>query len=73
VLPNLVVTLTTDLLLQLIPLDVPKTTESYYAYSQRNIVADIKDTVCRVPDSAFDGDLSPFCLFLFNIANMLIF
>jgi len=55
-LPNLLITLTNDLFYwQLIPLDVPNTTDSYYAYMQRAIVADIKESVCRVPDSAFDG------------------
>lgn len=39
---------------ELIPLDLPNTTDSYYAYAQRAIVADIKESICRVPDSAFD-------------------
>ncbi|XP_024383760.1 actin-related protein 4 [Physcomitrium patens] len=39
---------------ELIPLDPPNTTDSYYAYAQRAIVADIKESICRVPDSAFD-------------------
>lgn len=39
---------------ELIPVDLPNTTESYYTYSQRAIVADAKESVCRVPDSAYD-------------------
>lgn len=42
---------------QTIPVDVPNTTESYHTYVQRTIVADIKESVCRVPDSAFDGNV----------------
>lgn len=47
---------------QVIKLDLPGTTDSYKSYWQRAIVADIKETVCRVPDTAFDGnDSFPLC------------
>jgi len=39
---------------EVIKLDLPGTTDSYKSYWQRAIVADIKETVCRVPDTAFD-------------------
>ncbi|KAF7851910.1 hypothetical protein BT93_L1625 [Corymbia citriodora subsp. variegata] len=35
-------------------LDFPSTTESYRLYSQRVIASDIKDSVCRAPDSPYD-------------------
>lgn len=35
-------------------LEFPSTTESYYRYMQRQVAADIKEAVCRVPDSNFD-------------------
>ncbi|XP_030535458.1 actin-related protein 4 [Rhodamnia argentea] len=34
--------------------DFPSTTESYRLYSQRVIASDIKDSVCRAPDSPYD-------------------
>lgn len=34
--------------------DFPNTTESYRLYSQRVIASDIKDSVCRAPDSPYD-------------------
>ncbi|CAM6103996.1 unnamed protein product [Calypogeia fissa] len=34
--------------------DVPHTTESYRLYMQRAIAADVKEVVCRVPDSPFE-------------------
>ncbi|URE41869.1 hypothetical protein MUK42_15495 [Musa troglodytarum] len=37
-----------------IDLDIPNTTESYKLYSQRAIASDIKESVCRVPDTAFE-------------------
>ncbi|KAG6512741.1 actin-related protein 4-like [Zingiber officinale] len=39
---------------QIINLDFPNTTESYKLYSQRAIASDIKESVCRVPDTAFE-------------------
>ncbi|XP_010940353.1 actin-related protein 4 [Elaeis guineensis] len=39
---------------QTIDLDFPNTTESYKLYSQRVIASDVKECVCRVPDTAFD-------------------
>ncbi|KAG6516497.1 hypothetical protein ZIOFF_026962 [Zingiber officinale] len=39
----------------IINLDFPNTTESYKLYSQRAIASDIKESVCRVPDTAFEG------------------
>ncbi|XP_051134818.1 actin-related protein 4 [Andrographis paniculata] len=39
---------------QVFDLDVPKTTESYKLYSQRVIVDDIKECVCRAPDTPYD-------------------
>ncbi|CAL9132401.1 unnamed protein product [Musa textilis] len=39
---------------QTIDLDIPNTTESYKLYSQRAIASDIKESVCRVPDTAFE-------------------
>ncbi|KAJ7531089.1 hypothetical protein O6H91_14G031900 [Diphasiastrum complanatum] len=34
--------------------DFPNTTESYCKYMQRVVAADIKEAVCRVPDTTFD-------------------
>ncbi|XP_073058192.1 actin-related protein 4-like isoform X2 [Primulina eburnea] len=39
---------------QIVDLDFPNTTESYKLYSQRVIVGDIKECVCRVPDTPYD-------------------
>ncbi|PIM99716.1 hypothetical protein CDL12_27787 [Handroanthus impetiginosus] len=39
---------------QVVNLDFPNTTESYKLYSQRVIVDDIKECVCRMPDTPFD-------------------
>ncbi|XP_020579051.1 actin-related protein 4 [Phalaenopsis equestris] len=39
---------------QTIDLDFPNTTESYKLYSQRVIASDIKECVCRVPDTPYD-------------------
>ncbi|KAH7288136.1 hypothetical protein KP509_31G013900 [Ceratopteris richardii] len=39
---------------ELVKLEFPNTTESYYRYMQRQIAADIKESVCRVADSNFD-------------------
>ncbi|KMZ67761.1 Actin-related protein [Zostera marina] len=39
---------------QTIDLNFPMTTESYKLYSQRVIASDIKECVCRTPDSPFD-------------------
>jgi actin-like protein 6A len=38
------------------PVEFPNTTESYYKYMQRVIAADVKEAVCRVPDSPFDDN-----------------
>ncbi|XP_020221948.1 actin-related protein 4 isoform X1 [Cajanus cajan] len=40
--------------LQTVDLDFPHTTESYKLYSQRVIASDIKECVCRTPDSPYD-------------------
>uniref|UniRef100_A0A0D9X463 Actin-related protein 4 n=1 Tax=Leersia perrieri TaxID=77586 RepID=A0A0D9X463_9ORYZ len=37
-----------------VDLDLPNTTESYKLYCMRAIASDIKESVCRVPDTAFD-------------------
>jgi actin-like protein 6A len=42
--------------LQVTPVEFPNTTESYYKYMQRVIAADVKEAVCRVPDSPFDDN-----------------
>ncbi|XP_022871519.1 actin-related protein 4-like [Olea europaea var. sylvestris] len=39
---------------QTVDLDFPNTTESYKLYSQRVIVSDIKECVCRAPDTPYD-------------------
>ncbi|EFJ32170.1 hypothetical protein SELMODRAFT_266988 [Selaginella moellendorffii] len=39
---------------EIVNLDFPNTTDSYRRYMQRVIAADIKETVCRVPDGIFD-------------------
>ncbi|GMH20904.1 hypothetical protein Nepgr_022746 [Nepenthes gracilis] len=39
---------------QTIDLDFPNTTESYKLYCQRVIASDIKDCVCRAPDTLYD-------------------
>lgn len=39
---------------QTIDLDFPGTTESYKLYSQRVIASDIKESVCRAPDTPYD-------------------
>ncbi|KAE9458208.1 hypothetical protein C3L33_09887, partial [Rhododendron williamsianum] len=40
---------------QTVDLDFPNTTESYRLYSQRVIAGDIKECVCRAPDTPYDG------------------
>ncbi|XP_022850063.1 actin-related protein 4-like [Olea europaea var. sylvestris] len=37
-----------------VDLDFPNTTESYKLYSQRMIASDIKECVCRAPDTPYD-------------------
>ncbi|XP_022134917.1 actin-related protein 4 [Momordica charantia] len=39
---------------QIVDLDFPNTTESYKLYSQRVIASDIKECVCRAPDTPYD-------------------
>ncbi|KAG9144413.1 hypothetical protein Leryth_017539 [Lithospermum erythrorhizon] len=39
---------------QVVDLDFPNTTESYKLYSQRLIASDIKECVCRAPDTPYD-------------------
>jgi len=39
---------------KIVDLDLPNTTESYRLYRMRAIASDIKESVCRVPDTAFD-------------------
>ncbi|KAI4331513.1 hypothetical protein MLD38_029698 [Melastoma candidum] len=39
---------------QTVDVDFPNTTESYRLYSQRVIASDIKESVCRAPDTAYD-------------------
>ncbi|KAL6973551.1 Actin-related protein 4 [Sarracenia purpurea var. burkii] len=39
---------------QTVDLDFPNTTESYKLYSQRVIASDIKECVCRAPDTPYD-------------------
>ncbi|KAJ4713353.1 Actin-related protein [Melia azedarach] len=39
---------------QIVDIDFPNTTESYKLYSQRVIASDIKDCVCRAPDTPYD-------------------
>ncbi|PIN00794.1 Actin-related protein - Arp6p [Handroanthus impetiginosus] len=39
---------------QVVDLDCPNTTESYKLYCQRVIVGDIKECVCRAPDTPYD-------------------
>ncbi|KAL3570894.1 hypothetical protein D5086_028143 [Populus alba] len=39
---------------QTVDLDFPSTTESYRLYSQRVIASDIKECVCRAPDTPYD-------------------
>ncbi|GLJ32671.1 hypothetical protein SUGI_0657350 [Cryptomeria japonica] len=39
---------------QIIDTDFPDTSESYKRYSQMTIASDIKEAVCRVPDTTFD-------------------
>ncbi|OAY63543.1 Actin-related protein 4 [Ananas comosus] len=39
---------------QIVDLDFPNTTESYKLYSTRAIAGDIKESVCRVPDTPFE-------------------
>ncbi|XP_058743342.1 actin-related protein 4 isoform X1 [Vicia villosa] len=39
---------------QTVDLDFPNTTESYKLYSQRAIASDIKECVCRAPDTPYD-------------------
>lgn len=42
--------------MEVTPLDVPKTTESYRRFMQEAVAADIKESVCRVYDGAFDEE-----------------
>ncbi|KAL1824736.1 hypothetical protein DCAR_0312837 [Daucus carota subsp. sativus] len=39
---------------QTVDIDFPQTTESYRLYSQRIIASDIKECVCRAPDTPYD-------------------
>ncbi|XP_050235722.1 actin-related protein 4-like [Mercurialis annua] len=39
---------------QAVDIDFPNTTESYKLYSQRVIASDIKECVCRAPDTPYD-------------------
>ncbi|XP_004515316.1 actin-related protein 4 isoform X2 [Cicer arietinum] len=39
---------------QTVDLDFPNTTESYKLYSQRVIASDVKECVCRAPDTPYD-------------------
>ncbi|KAK8543350.1 hypothetical protein V6N13_136133 [Hibiscus sabdariffa] len=39
---------------QTVDVDLPHTTESYKLYSQRVIASDIKESVCRAPDTPYD-------------------
>ncbi|OEL19878.1 Actin-related protein 4 [Dichanthelium oligosanthes] len=39
---------------KIVDLDLPNTTESYRLYCMRAIASDIKESVCRVPDTFFD-------------------
>ncbi|XP_019449843.1 PREDICTED: actin-related protein 4-like isoform X1 [Lupinus angustifolius] len=39
---------------QTVDLDFPNTSESYKLYSQRVIASDIKECVCRAPDTSYD-------------------
>ncbi|KAL9433292.1 hypothetical protein AB3S75_028177 [Citrus x aurantiifolia] len=39
---------------QIVDLDFPNTTESYKLYCQRVIASDIKECVCRAPDTPYD-------------------
>ncbi|GJV03137.1 actin-related protein 4 [Tanacetum coccineum] len=39
---------------QTVDLDFPNTTESYRLYCQREIASDIKECVCRAPDTPYD-------------------
>ncbi|KAK4787891.1 hypothetical protein SAY86_011724 [Trapa natans] len=39
---------------QTVDIDFPNTTESYRLYSQRVIASDIKESVCRAPDTPYD-------------------
>lgn len=39
---------------QVVDVDFPNTTESYKLYCQRVIVSDIKECVCRAPDTLYD-------------------
>ena len=41
-------------LFQVVDLDFPNTTDSYRLYCMRAIASDIKESVCRVPDTPFD-------------------
>jgi hypothetical protein len=37
----------------------PGTTPSYHAYCQQAIAAEVKEAVCRVADTTFDGEKPP--------------
>ncbi|KAF9671430.1 hypothetical protein SADUNF_Sadunf12G0046800 [Salix dunnii] len=39
---------------QTVDIDIPNTTDSYKLYSQRVIASDIKECVCRAPDTPYD-------------------
>ncbi|KAF1872677.1 hypothetical protein Lal_00016514 [Lupinus albus] len=56
--------------LQAINLDFPHTTESYKVYSQRVIASDIKECVCRAPDSPYDG-LCSVVINSYNVLNLI--
>ncbi|XP_021905477.1 actin-related protein 4 [Carica papaya] len=51
---------------QAVDVDFPNTTESYKLYCQRVIASDIKECVCRAPDTPYDGLFSFSLIFSYN-------
>ncbi|CAI6008181.1 unnamed protein product [Closterium sp. NIES-65] len=49
------------LTLQLVDQAYPNTTDSYRLYMQKATAADMKETVCRVPDAPYDVPTCPQC------------
>nr|GMC71822.1 actin-related protein 4-like [Ipomoea batatas] len=55
---------------QTVDLDFPKTTSSYKLYYQKVIAGDIKECVCRAPDTPYDTVCAPLMLDYSSYSNI---
>ncbi|KAB5524724.1 hypothetical protein DKX38_022473 [Salix brachista] len=53
-----------------VDLDFPSTTESYRLYSQRVIASDIKECVCRAPDTPYDVFVCEYGLWCYQFVSV---